>query len=501
MESVDSFWSTEKFTRLKMLISGAQTPGNSVYLVGGAVRDALLNRPIHDIDFVLSGDVRPLARKMADALGGAFYMLDDERGTARVIEHRSGEDLFLDFASLRGSSLEEDLRARDFTINAMAVDMAQIERLIDPLGGLADLRAKRLAVCSPTAFDDDPARILRAVRIALVLKFQIPPETYRAMEYAVPLLDGVSNERQRDELFRMLSGKDVASAIRLMDKLGALETILPELGDLRGVEQGAPHHLEVWEHTLAVLNELETLYHVLVEPYDEDASANLIHGTAALALGRYRQQFQAHFAESLNPNRSLRGLLFFAALYHDAGKPSTRRVEPNGRVRFFEHENVGARMAAHRAHELALSTAEISRVEDIVHNHMRIHLLVQSMETPSRRAIYRYFQAAGPAGVEICLLSLADLLATYRNDLPQELWRKEIEFCRIILEAWWEKPAEVVKPPRLLSGSDLIQAFHIEPGPQIGELLEAIQEAQACGEIVTREQALELAHSQLSKSS
>jgi tRNA nucleotidyltransferase/poly(A) polymerase len=493
MDAGGTFWSSEYLNRLRAILANYQAEGQEIYLVGGVVRDALLNRPIHDIDLALNGDVKSLARRVADTLGAAFYMLDDERNTARVIHRQGSITTSLDFAALRGNGIHADLKARDLTVNAIAVNTHQLGQLIDPMGGIADLRAKRLVACTPTSFDDDPARILRTVRLALDLGFRIEPQTYHWMENAVPLLDSVSKERQRDELFRMLDGKSVASAVRILDHVGALESILPELGDLKGVQQSAPHTLDVWEHTLAVLQELEVLLHLLVDDFDSDAVADLMHGTASMGLARYRDRFREHFSRAFNPNRSIRSLLFFAALYHDAAKPTTRMVEESGRVRFFEHEVVGMRMAARRAHELALSQMEIARLEDVIHNHMRIHLLVQSMESPSRRAIYRFFRAAGPAGVDLCLLALADTLATYRHTLSQQHWMKEIEFTRILLEAWWDKPAEVVRPPRLVSGNDLMEAFHLGPGPLVGELLEAIQEAQACGEISTREEALHLA--------
>jgi poly(A) polymerase len=464
-----------------------------VYLVGGAVRDLLLERPCRDLDFALTGDVRPLARRVAKALKGDFFMLDDERNTARVIAALPGGRFYLDFATLRGENIEQDLNGRDFSVNAMALELPQLERLIDPCNGAGDLQAKRLRPCSPGAFRDDPVRILRGVRLSVGFQFELEKQTLEAMAQAVPGLEKVSSERQRDELFHMLEGQDVRQAVEELDRLGVLERLLPELPGMKGVTQGSPHIHDVWSHTLALLQELEDVFEVLAEGYNKDGEVRPEIGAAREKLERFRPRIGEHFRQQLNPERSLGGLLFFSALYHDIAKPATRLLEADGRIHFLRHEAEGARAAAQRAQALALSQAEVVRVEATVREHMRIHLLAKEDGRPTRRAIYRFFRSAGPAGVEVCLLSLADTLATYGDTLPAETWLAELEVCRILMEAWWENPSEVVNPPRLVSGDDLLQQFHLQPGPTIGELLAAIREAQAGGDVTDRQQALAFA--------
>lgn len=486
-----------------------------MYLVGGGVRDHLLNRPAHDYDFVLPGETRRLARKVADKLNGGFYILDEERDTTRVVlgvDDLPEDRLTLDFASLRAQDLESDLRARDFTINAMAFDVAHPDRLIDPTGGLVDVREGRLRACSPTSLSDDSLRVLRAVRQALAYHFRIDPETVRLMRIAAPLLTRPSAERLRDELFKILDGPQVSLAIRLLDQIGALPFILPELESLKGITQTAPHVSDVWEHTLYVVQQLEMLFSVLVGEYKEENVADLTIGSAVLWLGRYREQLAEHFHRRLVPDRSLRALLFFAALYHDIAKPAARTQTPEGRVRFLGHDSQGAKAAASRARALALSAAEASRAETIVEEHMRVHFLANAVQAAagkaipaekgvsaegnasvSRRSIYRFFRAAGDAGVDVCLLSLADVRGTYQTELPQEVWQAELEASRALMEAYWEKSADVVAPPRFLSGSELIKEFNLKPGRIVGLLLGAIQEAQAVGEVHNQEEALRYA--------
>ncbi|MCX6065811.1 MAG: HDIG domain-containing protein, partial [Chloroflexi bacterium] len=344
----------------------------SVYLVGGAVRDAVLGRVTHDLDFATSQGLK-LAKKVADTLPAAFFPLDASFDTARVVViHPDGSRDMLDFAGYRGESLEADLCGRDFTINAVAMDL-HTGAIIDPLGGVKDIREKRIRACSATSLRDDPIRILRAVRQAAALDFSIDPETRKLMKAAVPLLANVSPERQRDELFKILAGPKPDASIRALELLGAFPYFLPELTALKGVEQSAPHVHEVWTHTLAVLRHLEGILSVLAPAYDEDkANSDLMNGLLVLRLGRYRQQIGEHLASALNTDRSARAVLFLAALYHDVNKPQTRSIEEeSGRIRFLGHDEQGAETALKRGMALHLSNDELNRLKLIIRQHMR----------------------------------------------------------------------------------------------------------------------------------
>lgn len=465
-----------------------------VYLVGGAVRDQLMNRgDLHDLDLVLPGNVLQLARRAADRVGAAYYPLDEARETARLVFIPSqGKRLVMDFAALRGATLEEDLRARDLTINAMALDLRNPERLIDPLGGAADLVLKMIRPCSPQAFTDDPIRVLRAVRQGVEFKFRIAPEGLLQMRLAAPLLIHPSPERVRDELYRILNSRSPALALRILDQIGALAVVLPELAALKGVEQSPPHISDVWEHTLQVVSRMEAVISVLHTQYDPDQASNLFLGLAVLRLGRYREQITLHLDSRISVDRTLRPTLFLAALYHDVAKPITQSRDPNGRIRFLEHEVLGARLAAHRGQELRLNNDEVERLEKVVRHHMRPLLLGHAGQMPTGRAIFRFYRETGAAGVDICLLSMADMLATQGVNLPQQDWAHHLDVLRALMEAWWERKEEMVAPPNLVNGNDLIQRFGLSPGKRIGELLEAIREAQAEGQVHSADEAYAL---------
>ena len=469
-------------------------PDVELYLVGGAVRDAMLGRLSLDLDFAAPSDGIALARRVANALGADIFPLDNERDTGRVIVTLpDGTREKLDFATYRGADLEADLRNRDFTVNAMAVDLRTMS-IHDPLNGANDLRAKKLRACTETSISDDPIRILRGIRQAAAFGFQIEASTRAAMKSAAPTIGRISPERVRDELFRILEGPQPAASIRALDMLGVLTHILPELAAMKGVKQPEPHIYDVWEHTLQVLSALESVLSALAVGYEPEQTGDLLTGLLVMRLGRYREQFASHFAKRLNEDRETRPLLFFAALYHDVAKPQSITKDETGRIRFWGHDERGAEMAEVRAREFRFSNDEIARVTTVIKNHMRIHFHTNRMDgegkDPSRKAIYRFFKDSGESGLDLILLALADMRATHGNNLTQETWKAALDVCRIFLENYFERPEEVISPPRLLDGNDLMRELSLKPGPRVGDLLEAIREGQATGKVSTREDAL-----------
>ncbi|MCB0102765.1 MAG: CCA tRNA nucleotidyltransferase [Anaerolineales bacterium] len=475
-----------------------------VYLVGGAVRDLLMNRLSPDFDFAVPSNGISLARTVANALKADFMVLDDERDTGRVvITNADGSFTYLDFATYRGATLEDDLRDRDFTINALALNTKNIT-IIDPLNGANDIRAKVIRACSQTSLSDDPVRILRGVRQAAAFGFSIEKTTRELMKQSAGKVGDVSAERLRDEIFKMLGGPKASASIRALEMLGVLQHLMPELLIMKGVMQSPPHIHDVWTHTLAVVDQLDDLLTSSLRlDFDPEKTSDMFMGLVSLKIGRYREQFANHFANPLNPNRSHRSLLFFSALYHDVCKPETRFVDDTGRVRFYDHDIKGAEVVANRAKAFNLSSDEVERLQIIVRHHMRFHFFAARLENegqpPSRKAIYRFFRDSGRAGIDLILLALADLRGTQGNDMTQKTWTVYLDVARILLENYWEHPEETVNPPRLVDGNDLMKNLQLQPGKVIGNLLEAIREGQASGKIVDTEHALNFAREELRK--
>jgi putative nucleotidyltransferase with HDIG domain len=467
-----------------------------LYLVGGAVRDMMLHRAAPDLDFALPVNGIAFARKIANQLNADFLPLDEERDTGRVVLIQAdGSRIFLDFASYRGENLEADLRGRDFTINAMALDI-HANTILDPLEGAKDLHAKIIRACSPISIMDDPVRILRGIRMAAAFDCQIEKSTRMQMKEHAAELTRISAERQRDEIFKILKGPKPHDSIRALEMLGTFPFILPELGAMKNVEQTSPHVYDVWTHTLSVLASLENILDTL-EPGHSKTGGDAFTNLLIPHLGRYQERFKDHFANLLNTDRSVRSLLFFAALYHDVCKPETQSVGEDGRIHFYDHDEQGAEVAAQRGRAFNLSNDEVERLDAIIRHHMRIHSFAARMEKenhgPSRRAIYRFFRDGGEAGIDLILLALADVCGMYGDTLKEGTWRNYLEIASTLLENYWERPQESVSPPRLLDGYELMRELNLLPGPKVGQLLEAIRENQATGKIANKEQALAFA--------
>ena len=476
----------------------ALPPDQEIYLVGGAVRDFLLQRSTHDLDFVVPKDGIKIAKRVAKALHGAFYPLDELTDVGRVLLQQGEPQPFVfDFASFRKDSLEEDLAARDFSINAIAFDVRK-KSFRDVTRGVNDIKEGTIRVCSESSFRDDPVRILRAFRFAAALDFSVHGETKKLIKESIPLLEKPSPERIRDELFRIFDGPNPSAVIQSLDVMGGLVYILPELLALKNIQQPPPHIWDVWMHTFKVVDYLGTLVDVLAVDYDSTKTNDLMTGFLTMKLGRYREQFLRHFVSYSIYDRSFRSILVYSALFHDAGKPEKQSVQ-NGIITFHGHEKVGSTLAVGRAIKLRLSNAELDRIRAIVMNHMRlmqhISLFEREGKIPTKRAIYRFFKATDSTGVDLCLLALADIRATYGTELTQKMWSAALDIVRIFLESWWERREDVISPPPLVNGKDLMDLLGLRPGPDIGKIIEAIREAQAVGEVSTREDALQLAQS------
>jgi poly(A) polymerase len=467
-----------------------------IYLVGGAVRDYFLRRETHDLDFVVPKDGIKTAKKVANALNGSFFPLDIQTDVGRVILTNADNSRdVLDFSSYRDKDLRADLSARDFSINALAINL-RTHQLEDPVGGLADLKARCIQVCSKDSIIDDPVRVIRAVRFAANFGFSIENETRQLIKESVGLLPNISPERIRDELFKLLDAPRPSSAIRALDALGALQHILPEVLELKGIEQPAPHVHDVWGHTLRAVDYMGSLFDVLALNLNSDSANDLMTGLLMMKLSRFHLYLQKHFETPSEDQRTLRSLLFFSVLYHDIAKPKKSAIE-NGRIIFHGHDDEGSHIVVKRAKKLRLSNTEMDRLKVIVKNHMRLIYHIRRLEKegklPTRRAIYRFFRDTGDAGVDLCLLALADQRATYDHEITQQAWMACLDVVSVFLENWWEKREETISPPALVNGDDLMAAMNIKPGPAVGKMLEAIREAQAMGVVNNREEALSLA--------
>ena len=457
---------------------------SDTWIVGGALRDELLGRPVRDVDIAVAGDPAPVARAVADSVRGPVFRLSEAFGAWRVIDRRGGK--VWDFAPLQGETIEEDLARRDFTVNAMARpaevlhDLGSAEGdLIDPLGGRADLEARVLRVLGREAYEQDPLRPLRLARFAAELGFEPDPETERLTAEAAPATGRAAGERVFAELRRLVIADGVLAGLALADRLGLLRAVLPELTDLHDVEQSQYHHLDVYNHTLEVLAaqiDLEGRLHTVFDAPD---------------AARLERTLAEPLADELTRAQALR----FGALLHDIGKPATRATRPDGRITFMGHDRLGEEMVRSICRRLRTSDRFARFLEGLTRHHLVLGFLVH--ERPlDRRQVYRYLARTTPVEVEVTLLSCADRLAT-RGRRAEEATEAHLDLARQLMHAaleWREHG-----PPGVpIRGDELARELGIEPGPELGRLLAELTEAAYAGEVETRDDAVAVARRLLS---
>ena len=452
---------------------------SDAWIVGGALRDELLDRPVRDVDVAVAGDPASAARALAADLNGPVFRLSEAFGAWRVIDRRGGR--VYDFAPLQGESIEADLGQRDFTINAMArpVELATLGTpaaggdLIDPLGGRADVESGTLRVLGSDAYERDPLRTLRLARFAAELGFAPDEETERLTKAAAARVRETAGERVFAELRRLVIAEGVLVGLELADRLGVLAAVLPELAALHGVDQSDYHHLDVYDHTLEVLAQQIAVEQRLDELFGDDAA-------------RLRAVLDEPLSDELTRQQALR----FGALVHDIGKPVTRAVRPDGRITFMGHDALGERMVHDLCRRLRTSERFARFLGALTRHHLVLGFLVH--ERPlDRTQRYRYLRRTAPVEVEVTLLSCADRLAT-RGRRADEATAVHLELARELMTSaldWREHG-----PPRVpIRGDELAGELGIEPGPELGRLLGELEEAAYVGDADTREQAIALA--------
>jgi tRNA nucleotidyltransferase/poly(A) polymerase len=435
---------------------------SGAFLVGGAVRDRLLNKPVRDLDFALPGDVVPYAKEVADRLDGDYYLLDRDRGAARVIlRDPSRGRLIVDFTRFQGETIQDDLFSRDFTITSMAMDVNQDHILLDPFRGAQDLKDGLLRSTTDHSLMDDPLRCIRAVRMAAQLGFKILPDTKEQIREVKDLLSEVSAERIRDEVFRILDGPYQGGAMHSLQVLGIYKLIFST---------------ELTQDQIRILRKMADIWNLLQENHDQEAAANWAYGLISHRLGRYREQIQAHLRHEPVPGRSVYQLSMLLPLMLTLEEESS---DPG--------LETGPRILA----GLSLSNQERYQLEKGYRGSMQFRDLTKIKENMEPIDAYCFFRDYGPAGIEGIFLGMANFLASKGGSLQEAGWQEVLDSARFFLRAWWEKHEDWVSPPLLVNGDDIQSEFNLEPGPRIGIILEKLKEAQVEEGIRTKEQALE----------
>ncbi len=450
------------------------------------MRDALLRRPVTELD-ITTATPEAWATTLAAALGTHVVQLGD-----RFPLHRLPlEDGSIDLTALAGT-LDEDLARRDFTVNALAVPLDRVptnlnqldpSEVIDQHNGLADLTARCLRLISEHALVEDPLRTLRAVRLAAELTFDLDPATQGAITSHAALLADIAPERVEHELTRLFATPRASEGIRLLERTALLDICFPELIEGRAVDQRPHHRLDVLQHALAASEWIDIL--LSPNPPADEPAATIWHATwdqpwPAIRWGDVRHHLDQHATT-----------LRLATLLHDIGKPPTRTVEPDGRTRFFGHGDLGADIVRARLAAWRFPTRQIERIALLLEQHLRPGQVASPGEPPTARALHRFQDRLGDATPDVCLLFLADSLATADPEELATRWPTYVAHVQRI--ACWHEPPTATELHALVDGNAVIAATGLPPGPLIGRILAAIAEAAASEEIRDADEALALA--------
>ena len=476
------------------------------YYVGGIVRNSLLKRPSGDIDITLPPDeVAHAARALAKLLKAAAFEMDPELGVWRLVTHQ--DKIQIDLTAYQGPDLTADLHRRDFTFNSLAYpvsakpeiiitprenDTAHIllkrlrrKQIVDETGGLADLKQKIIRLNGPERFTEDPLRMLRAFRCAAELKFTIDPQTLAQIKQDRKLLSKPAGERIKEELDRLFAVPNVTySFLVQMDECRVLSALFPRLEEQRTCAEVYYGKGGVLKHTLLVCKRMD----YVLEHLDKAFPA---------------------YAERLRPFASRKALFKMAALLHDIAKPVTAK-EKKGRLRFFYHEQVGAKIAERVLEHLHYSRADIRLVYAMIFEHLRPSNLA-SNEGITDRAVYHFFRDLGDAAIPLLFLCWSDYTSYVSDEelkklLPKSAQRmmtlaqaermgnlgktlRHLQMLSFMLGQFFDKPASV-KPVKIITGLDVMQTLKLKPGPVVGQILEAVAEAQVEGTVHTRQDAL-----------
>jgi len=425
----------------------------SLFLVGGYLRDLLLGTRARDYDFALSKDASSSIEMIEEALCLRFFKVGKEEAntiTFRIIK----EEMSVDITFLQGGTIEEDLRRRDFTINAMAFSLRD-QSFHRVEGSLDDIDKKLIRAVSGHSIDQDPLRMLRAVRYLCTLDgFVMEEDLIREISSKKDQIRKIPGERIKTELDKIVLSSGASTGMKFLYESTLLFTLFPELRGVESLGQGEYHHLNVLPHILLMIEKISW----------------------ALA-------WVAQKGTKISLTEEDRLSLYYAALFHDIGKQDTYSEDDKGRVHFYTHESHSCQRAEGIMERLRFSNQQKSRILHLVQQHMRIHNLPGGTK---EGALKRLVNQMGEETPLLVLHTLADKEAS-RGILSVQVDEVVEDHCFRILELFKEK--DIVHPPPLINGHD-VMALGYSPGPQVGQILDFIRQKQVEGEVKNREEAL-----------
>ncbi len=436
---------------------------NEIYLVGGTVRDYYMGLDSTDRDIiVMDEEAREFALKLAELFEASFVPLDEENKIYRIV--LADKINCIDVTNPVGDSIEKDLMRRDLTINAIAVNIRTGE-LIDISGGVTDIRNKCINYVNELNFVDDPLRLLRVYRFQALYGFQLAPETINAVCKYSDLIHKPAVERINYEILKLFSGEYAHIALENMNKTWILEEIFPFVKELKQVPPNSHHHLDLFHHSIETVKQVQNLYSEASDEVKEHLNRVDFGGFSRLAH------------------------LKLAAFMHDIGKFSTWTIE-EGKHRFIKHDDVGAKMSVKILKDLHCSNKQIDYISSMIKYHIYPSHVMTSPQI-TEKIMMRYVRKMDKNSIDAIILAQADRLSARGPEITDEIVERNITSLNMLLRFYLEA-RETLKPlPKLLSGNDVMDILNIKPSRKLGEIMEALHEAQVSGDVITREHAVE----------
>ena len=430
------------------------------YLVGGSIRDFFLGKETADRDITIK-NAEKFAKELAEKFDAAFVTLDDENKIYRVVLRDKKN--YLDISELQGESIEEDLKRRDFTINAIAYDLKN-DKLIDVTGGIDDLKNGVLRPIREENFKDDPLRILRAFRFYAITGFKMTEELQAAMKKYLPLAMNPAKERINYELMKLFGGKYADKALLALDDAGLLEKIFPRIFDMKKVPPNTHHHLDLLHHVIETVRQIEIQYENLT--------------------GEVKEHLQkVDFGGFPRINH-----LKLAGFMHDIGKFSCWTIEENGRHRFIKHADIGAELAIPFLKKMKFSKKQIEYITCMIKNHIYPSNVIAAPDL-NDKIMMRYIRKMEDNVIDNIILAKADRLSARGVDVTEEMIENNMRGLDRLLKFYLEKKDTLKPLPKLLDGKEIMELTGLKPTPQLGKIIEALKEAQLNGDVTNIEEA------------
>ena len=436
---------------------------NEIYLVGGTVRDFYMGLESTDRDIiVMDEDARDFALKLSELFQATFVPLDEENKIYRIV--LPDKINYIDVTNPVGDSIEKDLMRRDLTINAIAVNIRTGE-LIDISGGVTDIMNKCINYVNELNFVDDPLRLLRVYRFQALYGFQLAPETINAVCKYSDLIHKPAVERINYELLKLFGGEYAHVALENMNKTWILEEIFPFVKELKQVPPNSHHHLDLFHHSIETVKQVQILYNEAPDEVKEHLSRIDFGGFSRLAH------------------------LKLAAFMHDIGKFSTWTIE-EGKHRFIKHDDVGSKMSVKILKDLHFSNKQIDYISSMIKYHIYPSHVMTSPQI-TEKIMMRYVRKMDTNSIDAIILAQADRLSARGPEITDQIVERNITSLNMLLRFYLEA-RETLKPlPKLLSGNDVMQILNIKPSKRLGEIMDALHEAQISGDVITKEHAIE----------